>query len=144
MKAEARPAATRSSSCKKCGKQQHGPNGCPATEATCTCCGKTGHWSHKQGYPAQCRICNRYGHFDQMCRILLTRHQQPSKPRNPKPGKEKRSTFHVVEPQASSSVRRVKSTARERLTPSPTISVVVTHAGVSETINVIPDTGADR
>ena len=99
MKAEARPAIT-SFFRKKCGKQQHAPNGCAATEATCTSCGKTGHRSHTRGCPArnaQCRLCNRYRHFYQVCRAFLPGHQQPSKARIPKPEKEPRSTFHVVQ-----------------------------------------------
>ena len=156
-KAEARLATTTTtSSCKKCGKPQHGPNGCPATESSCTGCGKTGHWSHTEGCPArnaQCNSCNRYGHYEKLCKSLQPKRQQHSKPRNSRPGKEPRSTFHVVRAQVphedptpsqpASSVRRVNSGTRERPTPSPTISVVVTHAGVSGTLDIIPDTGAD-
>ena len=43
----------------------------------------------------------------------------------------------------ASDIRRVQSSARERPKPSPTITVVVTHSGVSGSIEVIPDTGAD-
>ena len=156
-KAEPRPATSTSSFCKRCGKQQHGPNGCPATESSCPGCGKTGHWSHTEcctARNAQCSTCHRYGHFDKMCRSSQPKRQQPSKPKNSKSGKEPRSTFHVVRAQApqdnprtstqqANSVRRVQSMARERPTPSPTISVVVTHAGTSGAIEVIPDTGAD-
>ena len=132
----------------------HLPNGCPATEAMCSCCGKTGHWSNTQGCPArnaQCRVCNRYGNFDQLCRTLQPK--QRSKPKNTKQGTERHSTFHMVRAQLSlgnpkppkqqASLRRVESTVCERPMPSPTISVVVTHTGVSENIDVIPDTDAD-
>ncbi|MPD05153.1 hypothetical protein E2C01_100884 [Portunus trituberculatus] len=40
-------------SCSNCGKQQHGPKGCPDTEAVCHGCGITGHWSHTEKCPAK-------------------------------------------------------------------------------------------
>ena len=153
-----RVAPTSSSPCSDCGKQQHGPKGCPSATATCIGCGKTGHWSHTEKCPArnvQCNACNRYGHFEKFCKSSMPKKsQRPAKPKNPKPAGDNRSTFHVVRAQTphhvpraledqAGSIRRVQSSARGRPTPSPTITVVVTRGGVSGSIEVIPDTGAD-
>ena len=79
-------------------------------------------------------------------------HQQHSKPKNTKLGTERLPIFLVVRaqsplgnpkpPKQQAGLRRVESIARERPTPSPTISVVVTHAVVSGNIEMIPVTGA--
>ncbi|KAK8372031.1 hypothetical protein O3P69_011884 [Scylla paramamosain] len=153
-----RVAPTSSSPCSACGKQQHGPKGCPSAAAICSGCGKTGHWSHTEKCPArnvQCNSCNRYGHFEKLCKSSTPKtSQRPAKPNNPKPAGDNRSTFHVVRAQTphhipraledqAGSIRRVQSSARGRPTPLPTITVVVTLGGVSGSIEVIPDTGAD-
>ncbi|KAK8371940.1 hypothetical protein O3P69_019099 [Scylla paramamosain] len=153
-----RVAPTSSSPCSACGKQQHGPKGCPSAAAICSGCGKTGHWSHTEKCPArnvQCNSCNRYGHFEKLCKSSTPKtSQRPAKPNNLKPAGDNRSTFHVVRAQTphhipraledqAGSIRRVQSSARGRPTPSPTITVVVTRGGVSGSIEVIPDTGAD-
>lgn len=158
-KADARPAVpTLQSSCSNCGKQQHGPKGCPATEAVCHGCGKTGHWSHMEKCPAktvQCNACSRYGHFEKLCKSSNPKSQHSSKPKLQKTKKNSRATIHVVRTQSplsrvpetskqeASNVRRVHSTVRVKPTPSPTICIVVTHGERSNTMEMIPDTGAD-
>ncbi|KAK8392009.1 hypothetical protein O3P69_017551 [Scylla paramamosain] len=158
-KADARPAVpTLQSSCSNCGKQQHGPKGCPATEAVCHGCGKTGHWSHMEKCPAktvQCNACSRYGHFEKLCKSSNPKSQHSSKPKLQKTKKNSRATIHVVRTQSplsrvpetskqeASNVRRVHSTVRVKPTPSPTICIVVTHGERSDTMEMIPDTGAD-
>ncbi|KAK8397121.1 hypothetical protein O3P69_004659 [Scylla paramamosain] len=158
-KADARPAVpTLQSSCSNCGKQQHGPKGCPATEAVCHGCGKTGHWSHMEKCPAktvQCNACSRYGHFEKLCKSSNPKSQHSSKPKLQKTKKNSRATIHVVRTQSplsrvpetskqeASNVRRVHSTVRIKPTPSPTICIVVTHGERSDTMEMIPDTGAD-
>ncbi|KAK8373942.1 hypothetical protein O3P69_019952 [Scylla paramamosain] len=134
------------------------PKGCPATEAVCHGCGKTGHWSHMEKCPAktvQCNACSRYGHFEKLCKSSNPKSQHSSKPKLQKTKKNSRATIHVVRTQSplsrvpetskqeASNVRRVHSTVRVKPTPSPTICIVVTHGERSNTMEMIPDTGAD-
>ena len=156
-KGEARPATpTLPSSCSNCGRR-HGSKGCPATEALCRGCGTKGHWSHTSVCSAktvQCKACSRYGHFERLCRSSKPKSRHPSKPKPPQTKNDSRSTIHVVRTQhppatprtpeqPPSGLRRVQSTPRDKPSPSPTISVVVTHGGKSGSIEMIPDTGAD-
>ncbi|KAK8400953.1 hypothetical protein O3P69_002618 [Scylla paramamosain] len=152
-KADARPAVpTLQSSCSNCGKQQHGPKGCPATEAVCHGCRKDRALVTHGKCPAktvQCNACSRYGHFEKLCKSSNPKSQHSSKPKLQKTKKNSRATIHVVRTQSplsrvpetskqeASNVRRVHSTVRVKPTPSPTICIVVTHGERSNTMEMI-------
>ncbi|XP_045133132.1 uncharacterized protein LOC123517192 [Portunus trituberculatus] len=107
-KADARSAVSSPPpSCSNCGKQQHGPKDCPATEAVCHGCGTTGHWSHTEKCPAktvQCKACSRYGHFEKLCKSSRPKSQHSAKPKPQKSKKNGRATIHVVRTQSPSGV----------------------------------------
>ena len=143
-------------SCGSCGRQQHGPKGCPAADATCHGCGKIGHYALMPKCTARqstCTACNRLGHLAKVCRTSKTK-SQPQQPKKTQGKEGRHSTFHVVRVQSLNAgtgsregppggSRRPQSPARDDPTPPPTVRVKVTLKDHTGGIDFIPDTGAD-
>ena len=125
---------TSNSSCQYCNRK-HGQGKCPATDSTCTNCGRKGHWARTPKCPAknvQCRNCNKTGHYDRCCKGTRKEKNQvdSSGSDGAPPSQKKNGTCFQV------------STGSTNNSPQP-LSVYLLYNGKTSRLRMLPDTGAD-
>ncbi|KAK4310272.1 hypothetical protein Pmani_018151 [Petrolisthes manimaculis] len=139
-----KPSPTIATFCKCCAKQ-HGPNACPATQSTCTSCGRQGHWARTVQCPAnqaQCRFCGHVGHYDKCCRTKKKDGRQSGfSSNNSVPNNNNNNNKH--QDTRINSCRHLGSAASSATkTPQP-INVLVSYGEATSHLLMLPDTGAD-